>query len=286
MANDQYIFWEKGLMMGAVFQKILVPVDFRINTEVAIKKSLEIIEQSDSVIHLLHVQKPVFQRNLHLSQHVAKRAKLHEWKSVIEEVAPGIRVNTDLVEARNIEKAIIEQANHCLPDIIVIGKNSSHSRFPFLNTVSPNRIAKETGFPVLTVKPGSIHNKVKSIVVPVGSFVPEKKMDLILALRKKFRISIHLVTILGNGRNEDHFSGYALLNTYRFLKNVAQCPLDHEVLHGENIARSTLKYAQEIKADMLLVDPEKEATLTPLLGKHISDELMPESRLQILTVQS
>lgn len=283
--------------MGAVFKKILVPVDFTINTEVAIKKSLEIIEPNDSVIYLLHLQKIISQwkpnfrtiifkrmelKELDLSE---KKRRLDQWRSIIEENSPGIVVNTDLAEAHNIEKAIVEEANRCIPDMIVIGKNSHHSKFPFLNTVSPNRIAKETGFPVLTVKPGSIYNKVKSIVVPVGSFVPEKKVELILALRKKFRISIHLVTIVGNKQNENTFSGYALLNTYRFLKDVAQCPLNHEVLHGDNIAKSTLKYAQRIKADMLVVDPEEEATLRPLLGKHISDELMPDSRLQVLTVQ-
>jgi hypothetical protein len=57
------------------------------------------------------------------------------------------------------------------------------------------------------------------------------------------------------------------------------------VLHGDNIAKSSLKYAQQIKADMLLVDPEKENKLASFPGKYISDELMPDSRLQILTVQ-
>ena len=172
------------------------------------------------------------------------------------------------------------------PDVIIIGKNSHHTTFPFLNTVSPGRIAKETGFPVLMVKPGSIDSKVKSIVVPVGLSVPKRKIELLVALRKKFRISIHLVTFLQKNPGTNEYAAFALVDTYKSLKELAHCPLGHEVLKGENIAKSTLKYAQQIKADMLLVDAEKETRITSLSGKHISDVLLPDSRLQILTVQS
>ena len=84
----------------------------------------------------------------------------------------------------------------------------------------------------------------------------------------------------------NEYAAFALVDTYKSLKELAHCPLGHEVLKGENIAKSTLKYAQQIKADMLLVDAEKETRITSLSGKHISDVLLPDSRLQILTVQS
>jgi hypothetical protein len=284
--------------MPAIFNTILIPVDFSINTEVAVKKCLEIIEPVGARIIMLHVErKNAAWRMSRLKNPIGidrfplryyfneKQKKLFEWRSVIQERLPGSEVEAKIVRASNVETAIIQESVMTKPDIIIIGKNCRHSNLPFLNTVSSNHIAKKTGMPVLTVKPGSIYNKVKSVVVPVGSFVPRRKVELIVALRKKFRISVHLVTLLRNKTNANDFSGYALLDTYRFLRDVAQCPLDHEVLHGDNIAKSSLKYAQQIKADLLLVDPEKENRLASFPGKYISDELMPDSRLQILTVQ-
>ena len=282
--------------MPSIFKNILVPVDFSINTQVAIKKSLEIIEPEGTTIHLFHVLKPLSAWRGNLRQILSRRKlsekadydislrKLQEWKSLVEDNHSNIRVEVDIVEAIAVENAVVEKAMRLMPDIVIIGKNRNHSHLPFLNTVSPHRIAKTTGFPVLAVMPGSIYNRVKSIVVPIGSFVPEKKMELILALRKKYRLSIHLVTIMSGKQNTNDFSGHALLSTYRFLRDVANCPLDHEVLHGTNIARSTLKFAQEINADMLVVDSDKETTIASFPGKHISDELTPNSRLQILTV--
>jgi hypothetical protein len=284
--------------MPAIFNTILIPVDFSINTEVAVKKCLEIIEPVDSRIIMLHAEtkkagwrlqrfkNPLRADCFPLKYYFnEKQRKLFEWRSAIEESLPGVRVEAKIVKASNVGTAIVEESIQAKPDVIIIGKNCRHSNFPFLNTVSSNEIAKATGVPVLTVKPGSIYNRVKSVVVPIGSSVPRRKVELIIALRKRFRISVHLVTLLRSRQNANDFSGYALLDTYRFLRDVANCPLDHEVLHGDNIARSSLKYAEQIKADMLLVDPEKETRLTSFPGKYISDELMPDSRLQILTVQ-
>jgi hypothetical protein len=283
--------------MAAIFRNILIPVDFSINTEVAVKKCLEIIEPEKSVIHLFHVEKklpnwPVsagrffrqFAKNP--PDHTSVTKNFNEWKTFIKKTAPFIEVTTESKKAANIEKAVIRKASQSNPDIVIVGKNSHHTTFPFLNTISPGRIAKETGFPVLMVKPGSLESKVKSIVMPVGLSVPKRKIELLVALRKKFRISIHLVTFLQKNPGTNEYAAFALLDTYKSLQELAHCPLGHEVLRGDNIAKSTLKYAQQIKADMLLVDPEKETKLTSFSGKHISDVLLPDSRLQILTVQS
>ena len=276
-----------------MFRTILLPVDFELNTEMAVKKALELSDRGQTVIHLFHVQKPVIAwrsiwgRNI-LQADVKNQipSKLIQWKNLIEGEYPDVKVVADLAYSMNIERAIIEKAKEIKADIIIIGKNSHHNWLTFMNTVFPNNIATATGYPVLTFKPGSIYTKLRSIVVPVGPEVPQKKVDLIMALKQKFRITIHLVTVINKKQNANKFSGYSLLETYRYLRDIVQCPLDHEVLHGENVAQSAFEYAKNIKADMLLVEPESETKLSSFPSKHIIDELKPNSKLQILAVQS
>lgn len=283
--------------MTAIFNSILIPVDFSINTEVAVKKCLEIIEHEQARIFLLHVEKPRstwsidairerFQPDrlpaMYYRNGVA--AKLFEWQNIIQEHVPGVSVIAETLSRSNIEGAIIEKARKIKPDVIIMGKNARPGQVVFRSRVSPDRIARHAGFPVLIVKPGSIYNRTRIVVVPVGSDLPKKKMELIMALKKKYRISIHLVTVMKTQTGESEFSASALLTTYRFVRDVAHCPLEHEVLHGDNIAKSTLEYAQLIKADMLVVDSEKETRLISFFEKNISDELRPDSRLQILAV--
>ena len=276
-----------------MFRTILLPVDFEINTEMAVKKALELSDPGQTVIHLFHVQKPTMPWNSIWGSEIFQAdgenqvpSKLIQWKRLIEENYPDVKVVADLVYSMKIEKSIIEKAKEIKADIIVIGKHSHHNWLTFRNTVYPNNIAKATGYPVLTFKPGSIYTKLRSIVVPVGPEVPQRKVDLIISLKQKFRITIHLVTVISKKQNANKFSGYSLLETYRYLKDIVQCPLDHEVLHGENVAQSAFEYAKSIKADMLLVEPESETKLSSFPSKHIIDELKPNSKLQILAVQS
>jgi nucleotide-binding universal stress UspA family protein len=281
--------------MVSAFKNILVPVDFSVNTEVAVRKALELIEQEGSKIYLLHVQKPssgisramkiIFGGQSFSDQRAMIKQKLNQWEYFIIGKNKNVGVIKLLDKERNISKSIIGRSVDIKPDLIIIAKHSHHAWFPFLNTVFPNRIAKTTGSPVLTLKPGAVDSKIKSIVVPIGSEIPKRKVELIIALKKKFRISIHLVTVMGNKSQSNDFSAYALLSTYRFLRDIAQCPLGHEVLHGENVAKSAFQYAQNINADVLLVDPESETRLSSFPDKHISDELSVDSRLQILAVQ-
>ena len=276
-----------------MFKTILLPVDLEINTEMGVKKALELSDPGQSVIHLFHVQKPVMpwspiwgNKILPADDQDRFPYKLLQWKTLIEENYPHIKVNADVTCSAKIEKAIIQKAKGIKADIIIIGKHSCHRWLTFMNTVFPNNIAKATGSPVLTFKPGSIYTKLKSVVVPVGPEVPQKKVDLIMALRQKFRFTIHLVTVVNNKKNVNKFSGYPVLETYRYLKDSVQCPLHYEVLHGENVAQSAFEYAKDIKADILLVEPESETKLSSFPTKHIIDELKPNSKLQILAVQS
>ena len=276
-----------------MFRTILLPVDFEINTELAVKKALELSDPGQTVIHLFHVQRPtmpwspIWGRDIFQANAKNQTAsKLIQWKRLIEENYLDVKVVADLTYSMRIEKAIIEKAKEIRADLIIIGKHSHRTWLPMMNTVFPNNIAKRTGYPVLTFKPGSIYTKLRSIVMPVGPEVPQRKVDLIITLKQKFRITIHLVTVISKKQNANKFSGYSLLETYRYLKDIVQCPLDHEVLHGENVAQSAFEYAKSIKADMLLVEPESETKLSSFPNKHIIDELKPNSKLQILAIQS
>ena len=275
----------------------MIPVDFSINTEIAIKKALELIEPPAAEIHLLHAQKsiPRITRTVKIilgkpsyssEQRLVNKIKLKQWERFTNEIDPEVKVSSEFEKAKIIEGCIVEKANEVKPDLIIIGKHSRHSWLPFLNSVTPNRIARLTGCPVLTVKPGSTSNKIKSVVVPIGSTVPRRKVELILALKKKFRISIHLVTVMKKNTKANDSSTHAFLSTWKFLRDVVQCPLGHEVLHGDNTAKSAFAYAQNINADILLVNSEDETRLSSFPDKYISDELKPDSRLQILAVQS
>lgn len=274
--------------MSNSFKKILIPVDLSSNTEVAVKKGLELAENG-TTIHLLHVlNEPSISHKLFSGKKnnpstVAEiEKKMGQWKSTIEEYGDGISVNTWLAMECQVQNAIEIKAKQLGADLVIICKESKHSWLPFLNTVSPNQLVHRIGKPVLTVKPGSIYNKVKAVIVPVSGKTADHKMEIISTICQKFRVKVYLVTFI-NGEPADFYASH-LLQLYQWIKSNLHCPVEYAALHGSNKAKAILKYAERVNADMLLVYPEVE-TKIGWLNTHISDVLPRASKVQVLAVQ-
>jgi nucleotide-binding universal stress UspA family protein len=278
--------------MPFCFNTIVVPVDFSINSDVAINKALEMAEEP-AVLHLVHVADLVsfpmpavkMKKRKASNNNDNKAGKmLREWKESIEDDFPTIEVRTWIVAAASVQQAIADKAREVRADLIVIGKNSNHTWFPFLNTVISSDLAELTGIAVLTVKPGSLHNKIKTVVVPVTDHLTQNKIEVVTALCKRYKMKVYLVTFINEDHVPEEFSASSLLQVYQWLKNTLHCSVEYAVLHGTNKARSILSYAETINADILLVHPKSE-TRIGWWNRQISDVLPSQSKVQVLAVQ-
>ena len=272
--------------MGS-FKNILIPADLTVNTQTAIERALE-LDTNGSTIHLLYVQNyalpglpGVIQQYLvqanELPGYKLIDERLHHWKKMILQQNNLVRVEIRIVMSESIQATIEKMVEELEADLLIIGKSHHHSWLPFLNTVSPGRIARKTGISVLTVKPGFNLNSTKTIVVPVAEEDVKEKMNAILMLDAKFKVKIHLVTFRDNS-NKSYAS--PLLNMYQWLKTCVHCPVEYVILPGYNKARSILTYAEKIDADILLVHAGKE-TRIGWPQKHITDVLPDKSKLQV-----
>ncbi|MBO9658717.1 MAG: universal stress protein [Chitinophagaceae bacterium] len=278
--------------MSARFNTILIPVDFTLNTEVAIAKTLGLLEDSRADIHLLHVRRTSWHARLlqqlngmsdnsyrdRVSQH------MQEIVARINKVRPSVRVITWVDNAQPVEKAIAAKAARLSADLLVIGKHSSGWMLPIGRKVIPARIAAATGVPVLTVKPGSLQNPIRTVVIPVGPKFPKKKLELLDAWRDTPGCTIRLVSCLSHDK-DDAYSKDSLLNTFRLLKTSWPGSVEYDVLRGNNHAKALLKYCKKVNADMLIVYPGEETNAGVFPARYISDLLPSDSRTQILAIQ-
>jgi nucleotide-binding universal stress UspA family protein len=263
------------------FKNILVPVDFTLNTEVAVTKALEVVDKDESFIHLLHVVKQASFSGKNILPEVGE--KLNKWKESIEEYNPATTVCCWIKKSHSIQKTIKEASYELHCDMIVIGQSSSHSWLPVLNTVLPMQLAELTGIPVLTVKPGALHNKMRTVVVPITEDITDIKLNALEILCRKGKLNVHLVAMMDDNNLPLDDSASMLLQVYQWLKTKLHCPIEYSVISGANKAKAILKYVQKCNADILLVHPEKE-TKIGWYNRHISDVLSPASKVQILAV--
>lgn len=196
----------------------------------------------------------------------------------------GVSVCIHLVQGKDIQQQIVHLSKKIAPRLIIIGKHNYHNWFGFLNTVIPGLLARTTSCPVLTVKTGSLHNKIKSIVFPVQPIVNSRKIDLLVTLARKYRARIHLVIPAGGGNENESYLYREFIDTYRTLKASLNCPIEYTMVRGNNIARAALHFAELIKADMILVNPDAEQGLFKLRSQQVTDQVKGNSKLEVLSV--
>jgi nucleotide-binding universal stress UspA family protein len=278
--------------MPNYFKKILIPLDFSINTDVAVNKGVELAD-TGTTIHLLYVHsfglpgltgivKRFITEAAELPDYKMVKKKIAQWKACIEETRNDICVHTWIVLEGSVQKAIEKKAEQLAVDLIIVGKNSQHSWFPIFNTVLSDKLAKKTGVVVLTIKPGAINKRNQTIVLPVTNETAGHKLEVISAICRKFRVKIYLVTFLNNASESPGFSASSLLQVYQYLK-FTHSHVEYAVLHGHNKAKAIMEYAEKIKADILLVQPEAE-TRIGWPDRHISDALPLGSKVQVWAV--
>ncbi|MEO8403822.1 MAG: universal stress protein [Chitinophagaceae bacterium] len=281
--------------MSTKFNTILVPVDFTINTDVAIKRATDLCDGNNATIHLLHVPKMSTASIISYYQYFARytrigpefdysklTTKLEKLKQKITAIRKDIIVSAWVSDGPTVEMVIAEKADRLGADLIIIGKNSNHSWVPFLNTVVPSRLSKKTGRPVLTVKPGSANQDIKMVVVPVDEKFYENKLAIIQELRKKNRFHIRLIACL-NSNDKKEAASASLVRAFRILKANTVNNVSYEIIRAENKPRAIAKYCNRVEADLLIVNPESE-TRIGWFNTHISDILPKESRTQVLSV--
>lgn len=272
-------------------QKIIVPIDFSINAEIALKKAVSLADEN-ATIHLLHVSNIPLYR-LHLLGWMStsektlrsKRAdKLNVYKQLVHQSGKRLSVKVCITRSWSTQKAIENKAKTLGADLIVIGKKNNHHFLPFLNKVISASLARKTGAAVLTVKPGATYNKIRTIIVPITSENTERKLELIVAFSKKFPLHIHLVTFNDSKNQPVEIYASSLLRAYQWLKTTTICPIEYCVLHGPNKTKVLLEYAKKSDADVLIVHPQTE-TRVNWLNVQISDMLPTLSKVEVLAVR-
>lgn len=260
--------------MTRSFKNILIPVDLTINSEVAIEKALE-LTADDTKLNLLHVEAT--------STVADVKRRMDQLVHEIREKKPGIEVQFEIKKGP-VQRTIERFARKSGSDLLIIGKKSTRTWFPFLNTVVPSRLVKNTGVPVLTVKPGSAQSTIRIVVVPVNNEVSMHKLNIINAICNKFNVKIHLVTFMNENLQPADENASSLLHTYQWLRSSHLCKVEYAVLGKGNKARSILKYAEEMNADMILLNAETESRIG-CWDRHISDVLPPGSKMQVMAIQ-
>jgi nucleotide-binding universal stress UspA family protein len=271
--------------MAVSFSKILIPVDFSLNTETAVNKVIGLVGSDQTVIHLLHIVRPGRKALTRFRAWVVER-DLDLWKYKLQEAKPNIEVKTNVLRGYSVQQAIIDCAVMINPDLVILGKQNNHRRWFFSRQVSPDVVAKKSNCPVLTAKPGSIDSRTRVIVLPIRNFLPERKLEWAVLLAKKYKAQVHLLAIRENVGQKDGLLSQVFLKAYNHLREKLHHPIEYSAATRHHPAKAALSYAELIMADIIVVNPDTESGISGFTGfRHLSDLLKRDSKIQVLDVE-
>lgn len=264
--------------MYKLFNNILLPVDLGRHSAAGVKKALQLAARFHCDVHLLHVKRRLFggkgnERVAH------SRMKLHALREQYASLlAKGCVLHLSTREGK-LEHAITEYASvHHIDLVLLNGPQIAFNWFrPRLHV---NRLAANTGCPVLSLQQPTGLNGMKNIVLPVGNSLPLRKIMLAIYMAKDSNAAIHLISLTGRSDLRNH--AY-LEKAYQLLRENTSLPIRCKTVEGENIASTTLEYARKVEADLILVNGA-ESLLSGSLNRMFAKFLFNQSAIPVITV--
>jgi nucleotide-binding universal stress UspA family protein len=266
--------------MYKLFNNILVPVTSQYPA-VAVEKAVHLSNQFNCDVHLLNVTGRQFWQSS--CKAAEKKMQLNELKEKYAHALPrGSFMHTGVGED-NLENALASYV--ALHSIDLILAHPKRSRFNVFDVgVNVNKLAARTGCPVLSLQAGPPSERIRNIVLPVGSHLPLRKLMLAIYMAKDANAAIHLISLSGNNAAAEAKSHVYLEKTYQVLRQNTSLPIKCKTMIGENIADTTLEYAKHVEADLILVNPGPESLLSGPMNRMFSKFLFNRSNIPVLTV--
>ncbi len=270
---------------------ILVPVDFTGKNKWAIAKAIELANNFNCNIHLVHVVfKPVFPLiNIDISNYTpyashidmqAGREKLSALKAIYKNQLCGKgQIEISLLQGYP-QKELRKYIETYNMDMVVTGLSKFNLLERIISSISISLLAKKINIPILAVRSSGLVSHFKKIVLPLHNDIPVERVKLAAMLARSFKSTIYLVSL----RHEvSKCESNIVDKTLELLQSVSTIPVQCFLLEGKNLAKSTLIFSSRINADLILGQSKKEFRMPGLWNKLTNKIISYSSKIPVLT---
>lgn len=272
---------------------ILVPYDFSEIAANALGHAVKIAKTYQNKITLLHIVEDnlletVFGSNP-LKEGLVREAIEGKLDKIINEIKAKENIEIDkIVEEGRVHKTIVRIANEGHYDSIVMGSNGAAGMEQIIGS-NASRVIRFSEQPVVVVKEKPVGNGYEKIVLPIDTtYETRQKVTWAIHLAKKFNSTIHIVF----EEVEDEFIRsklYASVNSVQEIldkNNVKYVvkSLDDDK-YPDSFAKATLKYANKIDADLIMIMTQQEVGFSELIIGSYAQQIVNQSeRVPIMCV--
>jgi nucleotide-binding universal stress UspA family protein len=256
--------------MSTSIQKILVPVDASSCSIAALKSALSIAKAFQAPLYVHHVIE-----NPSTAEQVKKdcMAVLGDFSFQYSE------------SKGNVYKEIVAKSLDMAAGLIVMGSHGSNGFQEFWLGSNANKVVNSSKCPVLTVRDGFGRTEFNKIVLPMDtSFESRQKVPHAVNMAQKLKASIHVLSVSTSKDKEAEFTtnNYSRQAKDYALDNGIICTIEKRL--GGNITNTTIGFAQEINADLIVIMTEQEPQIGSFFLGKFAQQMVNNSPVPVLVI--
>jgi nucleotide-binding universal stress UspA family protein len=274
--------------------KILIPVDFSDTSLLAIKHGAFLAKYTKGDVYLLHVinkqyeHYAVLEQPMHLDTPEAYETgasnKLNELAASVGKEY-GISVNT-IVSLGNPTKEIINAAKDVKADMVVMG---THGYSPLEELVIGSNTLKvitKSACPVMTMSEKATRFGYKNILIPIDtSGHSRQKVNYSIELAKTFSAHLHVVGLLGKNDDNEESGMNIVMGQIKKIATEKAVNCTTEILKDvKNRADTTIKHAEKVKADLMIIMTDQEAEISGFFLGPYSQQVIHHSKVPVIAI--
>jgi len=266
-------------------KKILIPVDLSENSLLALEHGTFMAKLFKADMMLTHVvpNAGVFGNKPNTIDSETEK-KLHQIANDIH-IKNGCKVDISIKHGK-ISKQVVEAAKEYGADIIILGTHGVSGFEEFFMGSNAFRVITESHCPVLSVQQHSQKMGFSNILCPIDNSAPSRqKLKYAVELAKHFGSKIQLLGILTVEEDEltakfnkmfDQIEEYLTKHDIKFTS---------DLVYGENIATTTLKYGEKMGSDLIVIMTEQEDNLTGIFLGPYAQQIVNHSKIPVMSIK-
>lgn len=274
-------------------KKILVPTDFSVQAENALKVAAQLAKQYNGEIYLLHMLELPMQlvgtgsavgggtNNLPEALYFMKLAKKRFSEILSEPYLRDIKVY-ETVEFHQAFEGIMEVSEKYDCDIIIMGSHGATGFKEMFIGSNTEKVVRNSHIPVLVIKNEHTHFKVEDFVFATDCEL-ENKHTLNQAIRfaEKIGSKIHLVYI--NTANNFKTSEDTNKCLSDFIKGTDLKNYSFNVYNDVTVESGILNFAKSINAGLIGIGTHGRKGLAHFFNGSISEDLVNHAQMPVVT---
>lgn len=274
------------------YDHILCPTDFSQTAGVALQHAAYLAEKTNAKLTIFNVRE-AFAEYIILQEYGIRGKEDQDYFAHVEKKMEALAVP---IRARGVDVRVACASGKIADEVarfvkenditeVVIGMHGVKGRDSYFMGGNAYKIVNSTKVPVLQVDKHAHTHQYKTMVLPIdSSFHTREKVPYATALAKIYGAEIKLLALQTSRSEEVRHSVLNVLNqVHRYIAENG-VSVSVETRDSENLSEDTLKYADEINADLIVIMSEQEKTLKGLFLGPYAQQLVNHSTRPVFTV--